>query len=171
VKFHIDELEKRWIYMVAGIVLLAWGVQIYFAAVKNTHPPSNLEVIDSAQLHLKTGAGGDEFSETNIGVKRDAKGMLVVRMVAARYGFYPQRIVLPQGEPFKLRVASFDVLHGLYVPMSNVNLMLVPGFISQMTTVLNKTGEFPIMCHDFCGKGHAYMFGHVKIVPANQFKL
>ncbi|HGG04263.1 MAG TPA: cytochrome C oxidase subunit II [Aliiroseovarius sp.] len=168
--FHIDKLEKRWIFMVAGIVALAWGIQIYYAA-KGWHPPSNVEVIDSAQLHLASGVGGDEFSEANIGVKRDEDGLIVVTMVAARYGFYPQEITLPQGEPFKLRIASFDVLHGIYVPMSNLNLMLVPGYISEVTTTLNNLGEYPMMCQDFCGLGHAYMFGNVQVVPKQDFTL
>lgn len=72
---HIDKLEKRWIFMVAGIVVMAWGIQIYYAA-KGWHPPSNVEVIDSAQLHLETGIGGGEFSE--------------------------QEIALPQGEAIKM---------------------------------------------------------------------
>ncbi len=156
--------------MVAGIVVMAWGIQIYYAA-QGWHPPSNVEVIDSAQLHLATGVGGDEFSERNIGIKRDADGMLVVTMVAARYGFYPQELVLPQGEPFKLRIASFDVLHGIYIPLTNLNLMLVPGYVSEVTTTLNNLGDYPMLCHDFCGMGHAYMFGNVRIVPAREFKL
>jgi len=168
--FHIDKLEKRWIYMVAGIVVMAWGIQIYYAT-QGWHPPSNVEVIDSAQLHLATGVGGDEFSEQNIGVKRDENGMLVVTMVAARYGFYPQEITLPQGEPFKMRIASFDVLHGIYIPQTNLNLMLVPGYISEVTTTVNRLGNFPMLCHDFCGMGHAYMFGNVKIIPADEYKL
>ncbi len=168
--FHIDKLEKRWIYMVAGIVVMAWGIQIYYAA-QGWHPPSNVEVIDSAQLHLASGVGGDEFSEQNIGIKRDENGMLVVTMVAARYGFYPQEITLPQGEPFKMRIASFDVLHGIYIPLTNLNLMLVPGYVSEVTTTVNTLGDYPMLCHDFCGMGHAYMFGNVKIVPADEYKL
>lgn len=169
--FHIDVLEKRWIYMVGILVIGMWGVQLYFAAVEKYHPPSNVEVIDSAQLHLASGLGGDEFSEQNIGVKRDENGKLVVTMVASRYGFYPQEIEIPQGEVFTMRIASFDVLHGIYIPLTNLNLMLVPGYISEVTTTLNNLGDYPMMCHDFCGMGHAYMFGNVKIVPSEEFEL
>lgn len=114
--FHVDKLEKRWLWIIGALVSMTWAVQIYSAAVTNTHPPSNVEAVDSAQVHLSTGVGGDEFAEDRIGASRDADGKLVVRMVAARYGFYPQRIDIPQGEEFTLRVVSFDVLHGIYVP-------------------------------------------------------
>ena len=106
-----------------------------------------------------------------IGSSRDANGKLVVRMVAARYGFYPQRIDIPQGEEFTLRVVSFDVLHGIYVPGTNLNLMIVPGYVSQVTTQLNTLGEVPYVCHEFCGPAHAYMYGVFNVVPKNDFTL
>jgi cytochrome c oxidase subunit 2 len=169
--FHVDKLEKRWLWIIAALVVMTWAVQIYFAAVGNLHPPSNVEAVDSAQIHLASGIGGTEFAEDNIGISRDAHGKLVVRMVAARYGFYPQRIDIPQGEEFTLRVVSFDVLHGIYVPGTNLNLMIVPGYVSQVTTQLNKLGEVPYVCHEFCGPAHAYMFGLFNVVPKDEFVL
>jgi cytochrome c oxidase subunit 2 len=169
--FHIDKLEKRWIYIIGGLVLMTWTVQVLGAARDNLHPPSNVEGIDSARLHLAEGVGGDEFSEDNIGVRRGEDGMLEVRLIAARYGFYPQRVTVPQGETFRLRVASFDVLHGIYVPQTNLNLMVVPGYISETETALMQQGEQPYVCHEFCGPAHAYMYGLFDVVPANEFAL
>lgn len=168
---HVDKLEKRWLYIIAALVVMTWAVQIFYAARHNLHPPSNVEGIDSAQLHLPTGTGGDEFAEDKIGVSRDENGQLVVRMVAARYGFYPQRIDIPQGETFKLRVVSFDVLHGVYVPRTNLNLMIIPGYISEVETALMTPGEQPFVCHEFCGPAHAYMYGVFNVMPADQFVL
>ena len=55
--------------------------------------------------------------------------------------------------------------------MTNLNLMLVPGYVSEVTTSVNTLGDFPMLCHDYCGMGHAYMFGNVKIIPKEDFKL
>lgn len=167
--FHVDKLEKRWLWIIGALVVMPWVVQIYGAAVTDLHPPSNVEAVDSAQIHLASSGG--EFAEDKIGVSRDADGKLVVRMVAARYGFYPQRIDIPQGEEFTLRVVSYDVLHGIYVPATNLNLMIVPGYVSQVTTQLNTLGEVPYVCHEFCGPAHAYMFGLFNVVPRDQFQL
>lgn len=169
--FHVDKLEKRWLYVIGALVLMTWIVQLLYAARYNIHPPSNVEGIDSAQLHLQSGVGGGEFAEDNIGLSRDDDGHLVVRMVAARYGFYPQRVDIPLGEPFTLRVASFDVLHGIYVPGTNLNLMIVPGYVSQVETALMTLGEQPFVCHEFCGPAHAYMYGQFNVVPAEDFQL
>ncbi|MEC3863400.1 hypothetical protein VK792_19110 [Mesobacterium sp. TK19101] len=169
--FHVDKLEKRWIYIIGGLVVMTWIVMVMGAARDNLHPPSNVEGIDSARLHLAEGVGGDEFSEDNIGVRRGDDGMLEVRIVAARYGFYPQRVTLPQGETFRLRIAAFDVLHGVYVPQTNLNLMVVPGYISEIETALMEVGEQPYVCHEFCGPAHAHMFGLFNVVPADEFTL
>lgn len=168
---HIDPLERKWLFVIAAIVLLTWSIQLYYAAIKNTHPPSNVEVIDSAKLHLDDGVGGGEFTETNLGVKRDKNGQLRVTMVAARYSFYPQEIELPVGESVIFRFASFDVLHGLHVPFSNLNSMVVPGYISEVTTTFTKEGEFPIICNEYCGMAHAFMYGKINIVAKEKFRL
>lgn len=156
---HIDPLEKKWIWFVGGIVVLTWIVQLYYAIVDGIHPPSNVEVIDSAKLHLS-----DEFAENNLGVKKQADGSYLVTMVAARYGFYPPLIEVPVDTPIKLRIASFDVLHGLHVPQSNLSTMVVPGYVAEVNTAFTKTGEFPMVCNEFCGLGHDYMYAKVRVL-------
>ena len=168
---HIDPLEKKWIVMISVITLLTWVLIIYYAAVEDVHPPSNVEVIDSARLHLESGVGGDEFMEDKLGLHRDSDGMLVVTMVAARYGFYPQHLEVPINTPVKFRIASFDVLHGIIIPFSNMNTMVVPGYVAEITTSFTRLGDFPVICDEFCGLAHAYMYGMIKIVPKDQFKL
>ncbi|MEW5972558.1 MAG: cytochrome C oxidase subunit II [Pseudomonadota bacterium] len=155
---HIDPLEKRWIWVVGGIVALSIGIQVYFAATANIHPPSNVEVIDSAKLHLD-----GEFTEDKLGVKQEADGSYTVTMVAARYGFYPQNIEVPVNAPVKLRIASLDVLHGLHVPYSNMNTMVVPGYVSEVNTQFTREGDFPMICNEYCGLGHDYMYAKVHV--------
>ncbi|MFZ5467496.1 MAG: cytochrome C oxidase subunit II [Pseudomonadota bacterium] len=155
---HIDPLEKRWIWVVGGIVALSIAIQVYFAATANIHPPSNVEVIDSAKLHLD-----GEFAEDKLGVKQETDGSYTVTMVAARYGFYPQNIEVPMNTPVKLRIASLDVLHGLHVPYSNMNTMVVPGYVSEVNTQFTREGDFPMICNEYCGLGHDYMYAKVHV--------
>ena len=155
---HIDPLEKRWLWAIGGMLAIFWGVQIYFAAAENMHPPSNVETIDSAKLHLE-----GEFAEENLGVKKEADGSYTVTMVAARYGFYPQEIEVPANTPVKLRIASFDVLHGVHVPFSNMNTMVVPGYVSEIFTEFQTPGSFPMICNEYCGLGHDYMYSKIHV--------
>jgi len=166
---HIDPLEKKWILFISFFLLISWGTILYYTFGKGIHPPSNVEVIDSARLHLPDGVGGGEFMEKNLGVRVDNNGQVKVTMVAARYGFYPQHFTVPVDTPVTFRLASFDVLHGLHIPESNMNTMVVPGYVSEVHTRFTKTGQFPLICNEYCGASHAYMYGMIRIVPKDQF--
>lgn len=156
---HIDPLEKIWIYVVGLIILVMLGSIFYAAFANSVHPPSNVETIDSKRLHLS-----EEFAEDKLGVKTNPDGSLTVTMVAARYGIYPQQLELPANTPITFRFATPDVLHGLHMPKSNVDTMVIPGFISEVNTTLKNTGEFPLFCNEYCGIGHHYMWSRITVV-------
>jgi cytochrome c oxidase subunit 2 len=150
------------------IVLVA-----YTAIVMKVHPPSNVETIDSTQLHLTS-----EFAEDNLGVQPGADGTPVARVVMARYMVHPQEIVLPAETPIVLRAASADVIHGLHVAGTNIGTQVVPGYVAQVRTtihlrdvakvgVTNPDGSVtvPIYCNEYCGLGHHSMWGRVKVTP------
>lgn len=156
---HIHPLEKKWIYAVLGAIAVLVGAIIYTALARQVLPPGAMETVDSASLHL-----GGEFAEDKLGVATAPDGSLKVTMVAARYGFYPREIRLPAGTPVTFRIASADVLHGLHVPMTNMGTMVVPGYISTVTTTFPKPGEYPMLCNEYCGMGHDHMWSKVTVV-------
>jgi cytochrome c oxidase subunit 2 len=163
---HVDPLEKKWVY----ISILLTGVMVvilfFYAVSANINPPSNVETIDSTTLHLS-----DEFAEDKLGIRSNGDGSYTVTMVAARYGFYPQHIEVPADTPITLRIASADVLHGVHGPYTNMNTMVVPGYISQLTTQFSKPGEVPLFCNEYCGLGHDHMWSRLMVVPKSEFKL
>ena len=136
------------------------GLLGFYALSGNIHPPSNVETIDSSRLHLT-----EEFAEDNLGVKRNDDGSLTVTLVAARYGFYPPRIEVPVDTQVTFRIASADVLHGVHVPFTNMATMIVPGYISEVTTRFNREGEAQFLCNEYCGLGHDYMWSKLKVIP------
>jgi cytochrome c oxidase subunit 2 len=155
---HIDPLEKKWLYVASGMV----GVLILavlYTAIGGFHPPGHIETIDSASLHLSP-----EFAENNLGVRTDPDGSVRVTLVAARYGFFPRDIEVPAGRPVTFRIASADVLHGVHVPMTNMSTMIVPGYISTVTTEFAKPGEYPMICNEYCGMGHDHMWSRITVV-------
>ncbi len=162
---HIDPLEKKWAYLSLGLAALAMLILGFYALEANIQPPSNVETIDSTRLHLTK-----EFSEDNLGVKVAPDGRIHVTMVAARYGFFPSEITVPRGTPVTIRIASADVLHGLHVPGTNFNTMVVPGYVSEVNTVFPRAGDYPVLCNEYCGLGHDYMWSRLKVVPKDRFK-
>jgi cytochrome c oxidase subunit 2 len=154
-----DDLERRWLWI---SLILAGGMGFLlgmYAVSSNLHPPSNVETIDSSRLHLT-----EEFAEDNLGVKENPDGSLTVTMVAARYGFFPPVIEVPTNTPVKFRVASADVLHGFHVPYTNAATMVVPGYVSEVSTSFPTAGKYSFLCNEYCGLGHDSMWSRLIVV-------
>jgi len=164
---QIDNLEKKWLLIAIGMVGLFVAAMTVTAVVLNVNPPSHIETIDSASLHLSA-----EFAEDKIGVQPQPlpDGTLQVKLVAGRYGFYPREIKLPAGQKIQFRMASLDVLHGAHIPMTNMSTMIVPGYVSEITTVFPKPGEYPLLCNEYCGMGHDHMWSKVTVVNQDEWR-
>ena len=155
-----DPLERRWVWISLALAVVMGVILGYFAVANNLHPPSNVEPIDSSRLHLS-----EEFAEDNLGVKINPDGSVRVTLVAARYGFYPPRIEVPVDTQVTFRLASADVLHGVHVPNTNMATMVVPGYIAEVTTTFPRTGEYSLLCNEYCGLGHDSMWSRLVVVP------
>lgn len=161
---HIDKLEKNWIGIALGIIGVLVTAQLASALFHGIHAPSNVETIDSAKLHLSA-----EFAEDKLGVQRHPDGHITVRMVAGRYGFVPKELTIPADTPITFRWVSLDVIHGVHMPMTNMSTMIVPGYVAQVETVLHHAGDYPLLCNEYCGMGHAHMWSNVKVVSKAQW--
>lgn len=159
---HVDPLEKKWMYVIGLITIVMIASMAYAAVMLNMHPPSNVETIDPKTLHLS-----GEFAEDHLGVSENPDGSLTVRLIAARYSFYPQELALPTDTPVTFRLTSPDVVHGVHVPFTNLSTMVIPGYISEVTTRFNaeQVGDHQFLCNEYCGLGHDYMWSRLKIVP------
>jgi cytochrome c oxidase subunit 2 len=157
--------ELRWGLVVVAVVTIIFLAILWAAVVMGRTPPSNGEVIDPKTLQLS-----GEFAEANLGTKVEADGSVVVRIVAAQFQFTPSCVVLPAGRLVTLRFASPDVIHGILVVGTNVNTMVVPGYISQVRTVFAQPGELLMPCHEFCGLAHGQMLARVRVVSPAAFR-
>ena len=157
--------ELLWAAVSIGVVSLIMLAIIYAGLVHHINPPSNVETIDPKTLHL-TG----EFTEGNLGTSVAADGQVTSRIVATQFAFQPRCIVLPANRPVTLRFASPDVIHGILVTGTNVNTMVIPGFVSQVHTVFTRTGDLLMPCHEYCGLGHSQMWTPQRVVPETDFQ-
>jgi cytochrome c oxidase subunit II len=69
----------------------------------------------------------------------------------------------------KFRLTSADVIHGLLIVGTNVNTMVVPGFVAEVRTRFKAPGDYRMPCDAFCGVGHQGMWAHVDVVPKERF--
>src|SRR3954447_16305335 len=157
--------ELRWVAVVTGVITVIMLAVLYAGLVHHINPPSNIETIDPKTLHLS-----GEFTEPNLGTRVEPNGQVTTRIVATQFAFVPNCVVVPEGQDVTLRLASPDVIHGILVSGTNVNTMVVPGYVSQVHTVFRTTGNLLMPCHEFCGLGHGQMWARVRVVPAAQFR-
>lgn len=160
----ILKTELRWAMVVAGIVTVILGAILYAALAMHINPPSNREYIDPETLHLSA-----EFTESNLGTRVDPNGQIVARIITTQFEFVPNCFVLPANRDVTLRLTSPDVIHGILVTGTNVNTMVVPGYVAQVHTRFTKTGDLLMPCHEYCGLGHSQMLATVRVVPPEQF--
>jgi cytochrome c oxidase subunit 2 len=163
---HIHPLEKQWAYVAFAVIAICLVGIFYTALSRDIYPPSHTETIDSASLHLSS-----EFAEDKLGVRAQPDKTVRVTLVAARYGFFPRHIEVPAETPVTFRIASADVLHGIHVPMTNLSTMIVPGFVSELTTTFPKPGVYPMLCNEYCGLGHDHMWSQLTVVAKEHWRV
>jgi cytochrome c oxidase subunit II len=156
--------EQRWAFVavLAVVVLagLAAGAGIHYAVM----PQARVETIDP-----RTAAITGEFIESNLGSTAEPDGSVTVRALGQRYSFTPSCIVVPANTPITIRATSADVIHGILIDGTNVNTMLVPGYISVIAARFKEPGEHLMPCQEFCSVGHEGMWGKVKVIDKAAF--
>jgi len=66
-------------------------------------------------------------------------------------------------QPVKVELRSLDVLHNFYVPQFRAKMDTLPGIITYYWFIPEKTGDYEILCAEYCGTGHYAMRGKVLV--------
>jgi cytochrome c oxidase subunit II len=75
-----------------------------------------------------------------------------------------QPLVVPVDRKVRIVTTANDVIHAWMVPSLGVKQDAIPGFVRDTWFRAEKTGDFYGQCAELCGKEHAYMPIHVKVV-------
>jgi len=73
-------------------------------------------------------------------------------------------LVVPVNKKVRVITTANDVIHAWMVPALAVKQDAIPGFVRDLWFRADKTGDFYGQCAELCGKEHAYMPIHVKVV-------
>jgi len=80
-----------------------------------------------------------------------------------------QPLVVPVNQKIRIITTANDVIHAFAVPQFGIKQDAIPGFVRDTWFRAEKTGDFYGQCQELCGKEHAYMPIHVKVVTAEQY--
>ena len=78
-------------------------------------------------------------------------------------------LVVPVDKKIRIITTANDVIHAFAVPAFGIKQDAIPGFVRDTWFRAEKTGDFYGQCQELCGKEHAYMPIHVKVVSAEQY--
>jgi cytochrome c oxidase subunit 2 len=160
----VESAERRWSAVCLCIIVLLVFLATFAGVRQASLPQARLETVDPRALHV-TG----EFIESNLGSAIEPDGSVTVRIVGQQYSFTPQCIVVPTDTPVTFRAASADVVHGFLIQNTNVNLMIVPGYVSTLSARFARPVESNMPCHEYCGTGHEGMWAHVHVLDRTEF--
>jgi cytochrome c oxidase subunit II len=79
-------------------------------------------------------------------------------------------LVLPLDRPVRLHLTARDVIHSFWVPEFRQKQDAVPGLKTEITVTPTKTGNFPFICTELCGLGHALMRTRAIVMPESEFQ-
>jgi cytochrome c oxidase subunit II len=82
--------------------------------------------------------------------------------------FGSPQLYVPRGKPVHFTVQSLDVIHDFWVPAFRMKIDAVPGIDTELRITPKRNGEYPVICAELCGIGHAAMrqTAHVVDPPA-----
>src|ERR1700751_2007210 len=139
-----ERVEHGWAAGAVAILGVLVVVATFAALYHGAMPQSRVETADPRTLHL-----GGEFIESNLGSALEPDGSVTVRAIGQQYSFTPSCIVVPTDTAVTFRATSADVVHGFLIDGTNINLMLVPGYVSSLNARFETAGVRLMPCHEF----------------------
>ena len=145
-------------FLGATILMLVVGLVAIMASffVNDLELPGPIESVDASTLRSHS-----PFD--NPGLFQVGDNEYDVVIVAQAWAFTPNQFQVPAGSKVHFKIASVDVLHGLLVHGTDINLTIIPGQVAEATATFNEPGEFLFLCHEYCGIAHHAMAGRVVV--------
>ncbi len=78
-------------------------------------------------------------------------------------------LVVPVNKKVRVITTANDVIHAFMVPSFGIKQDAIPGFVRDTWFRAEKIGDYYGQCAELCGKEHAYMPIHVKVVSAEDY--
>jgi cytochrome c oxidase subunit 2 len=161
----VHRVELIWI-----AVAFAWGLVMFFMMIYwHATGAQNL----ANETYRTTPNAFFAKVERNVAdwKTRELNGVPVVKppagadvyLLGRMWLWYPV-LELERGQTYRLHLSSLDLQHGFSLQPININVQVHPGYEHVLTMTPNKSGEYTIVCNEFCGLGHHTMMGKIFIV-------
>lgn len=85
-------------------------------------------------------------------------------------GHVDKDLHVPVDRMVQLTLTSSDVIHSLFIPVLRMKKDAVPGRYTKVWFRAEITGEYPLLCAEYCGKGHSDMLAMFVVHPPGEFE-
>jgi cytochrome c oxidase subunit 2 len=159
---HIHRLEATFLWLAGTMMFLFAGAILISVFGLGVQLPGFVEQIDPAKV--------DEFpgfdQPVPPGGAREVfpghyEAYITAGATTTGWVFTPSEITVPAGSTVTFFIASKDITHGFKILDTDVNIMIIPGQLSQVSHTFDEPGEYPFFCQEYCGGGHQNMSGKV----------
>lgn len=151
----LPRYEKIWLTFGFGSLILFLVILGVMAFGQGLHPPDSMQTTIAPE-QVETTA---PFNEP--GLKQIGPNEYRLTILSYVFGYNPGTVRIPAGSTVHFEATTRDVVHGLFIPNTNINLMLIPGHVTEYTHTFDEQGEYFFLCHEYCGAGHHIMQGRI----------
>jgi cytochrome c oxidase subunit 2 len=138
-------LEIAWtvIPLGLGLVMFAWGANVYFAQARP--PAETLDIYVTGKQwmwkfqHLD---GGREINELHV----------------------------PTDRAVRLTATSEDVIHSFFVPAFRLKADVIPGRYTTLWFNATTRGRYHLFCAEYCGTKHSGMIGTIVVMEPSEYQ-
>ena len=84
-------------------------------------------------------------------------------------GVEADTLYVPINKPVKVLLHSRDVDHSFYVPAFKTKKDVIPGRTNFAWFKATHLGTYDVLCAEYCGLRHSYMYSAVVVMPVDQY--
>jgi cytochrome c oxidase subunit 2 len=138
-------LEIGWsiVPLLIGMVMFAWGANVYFAQAKP--PAETLDVYVAGKQWM--------WKFQHLGGQREIN-----------------EVHVPVGRAVRLTATSEDVIHSFFVPAFRMKADVIPGRYTTLWFNATRTGEYHLFCAEYCGTKHSGMIGTIVVMEPSEYQ-
>lgn len=166
-KEPLHSMEIIWI-----AIAFIWGLVMFFTMIYwHIYGEQNLSNeayrVDPEAYAAKVDAFAEQYKvreegETGIPVVRPPVGGDAY-LIARLWEWWPI-LELEKNQTYRLHLSSLDWLHGFSLQPTNINIEVHPNYEMILTIKPDRSGQFGVVCNEFCGIGHQTMVGRIYVV-------
>ena len=165
-KTPVHKIELVWVVIALGWCLILFLWMPYFHVFGEQNLSNEAYRVTPAAFEAKAQAMVDTYTvrtETDIAIPvvKPPPGSDVY-LVGRLWEWWPI-LELEKGKTYRMHVSSMDYQHGLSIQPVNINLQILPGYDTVFSMTPTQSGEFGVICNEYCGIGHHMMLGKIYV--------